>query len=66
MIYWYDDVAHYSKAFQGFVVTIGWCTGIAGVAMYTSCLKEVPYRRFFFSLQVVQVQRLNVKASVQS
>ena len=31
MIYWYDDVAHYSKGFQGAVVTIGWLFGLLAV-----------------------------------
>jgi hypothetical protein len=54
MVYWYDDVAHYSKAFQGFVVTIGWTMGIVGVASYTSVFKRYSYRNFLCGLQLAQ------------
>jgi hypothetical protein len=54
MVYWYDDVAHYSKAFQGFVVTIGWTMGIVGVAAYTSVFKKYSFRNFLCGLQLFQ------------
>ena len=54
MVYWYDDVAHYSKGFQGFVVTMGWTMGIVGVAAYTSVFKKFSFRSFLCGLQLFQ------------
>ena len=45
--YWYNDVAHYSKGFQGMVVMVGWIVAIIGVIVTASFGKNVRYRTLY-------------------
>ena len=54
MVYWYEDVAHYSRGFQGAVLTMGWAFGLLAVIVNASYLKGVGYRTLFVSFQLVQ------------
>ena len=53
-MYFYEDVAKYSKGFQGAVVTLGWGFGLLAVLINASFLKGVRYRWLFIGFQVIQ------------
>ena len=54
MLYWYDDVAHYSKGFLGIMGTISYVIALVFVIVYATFLKNVRFRAIFIFLQVMQ------------
>ena len=54
MVYWYDDVGHYSKGFQGAIVTMGWVFGLIAVIVNAVYLGGVRYKRLFIGFQLIQ------------
>ena len=54
LTYWYNDVAHYSKGFQGMVVMVGWIVAIIGVIINASFCKGIRYRTMFLILIIIQ------------
>ena len=54
MVYWYEDVGHYSKGFQGAIVTMGWVFGLVAVIVNAVYLGGVRYRQLFIGIQILQ------------
>ena len=54
MTYWYNDVAHFSKGFQGAIVMAGWLVALIAVVINASYLKGVRYRTLMISFQLFQ------------
>ena len=54
MIYWMDDVAHYSKEFQGSIATFSWCLALILIVVSGTMCKHFRYRTLFISFQLIQ------------
>merc|ERR1712178_128849 len=54
MLYWYEDVALYSKGFISMMNTIAYLVALVFIVIYASCLKNVRFRVLFIVLQILQ------------
>ena len=54
MVYWFDDVAQYSKGFQGSIATVSYVVALLMIIMQATILKPVRYRTLFLWFQGLQ------------
>ena len=54
MMYWYDDVAKFSKPFIGMMNTIAYVVALVFIVIYATYLKKVRFRVIFIALQILQ------------
>lgn len=47
MIFWYNDVAHFSKGFQGAIIATGWIVALIAVVVNATFCKHVRFRTIF-------------------
>ena len=47
MIFWYNDVAHFSKGFQGAIIATGWIVALVAVVVNATFCKHVQFRTIF-------------------
>lgn len=54
MVYWFDDVARYSKGFQGAISTFSWAIALILIVINGTVLKGLRYRTLFTMFQLLQ------------
>ena len=52
MVYWYEDVALYSKGFIGTISTVGWAVALIAVVINATYFKKVSWRTLLIGFQL--------------